>query len=131
MRIPKVQFSLRTLVVSCTVLSFAAYACHWYFDLGHENVESLPRFSGKTWQSVVCELGQVSHEVVYKVEDIKDEFRRPLLMHFPKDILGRNDVAIKEGTWKYSRYNITIWFQQRGDAWVAIDACRWRNGVEF
>lgn len=129
---PKIQYSLRTFVLGTIVFAAITLGCHWYFDLGHDSVEFVKRYQGLSLECMTAELGEDRKtEFNYKMRDVGDVFRKPLLNFYPVGIAENQEVAIKEITWRYRRYNITAWFHQVEGRWVVLDNCRWQHGVQF
>jgi hypothetical protein len=125
----------RNLVVACVVLLAASgpfVGFYWYYDCGHASVEKIPRLHGKTVERVISELGQPDSVLSYTMANSPgDEFRIALFNFYPPDRPGSGDAPIKELWWKHRRYSVVVWFHKVGDRWIALDTCRWKQGVAF
>lgn len=60
------------------------------------------------------------------------EFRTGLLDIFKTDEIKKNNIPIKEITWKINtKQNLTVWYQEKNTQWIPIDHLIWDNNTEF
>lgn len=103
---------------------------YWYFDIGHKPVEKVDILIGNNYDfAEKLFFHSVADETrTYKLNEAKGEFRGIIQRH--SKII--KDSIIQEYTWKFSRYNITIWVGKTANLdHQIIDALRWEKGVKF
>lgn len=103
----------------------------WFFDIGHKDVEKLPRLHGKTLDEVVAELGSPNESDDFKLDQPLPEFRIEIYNTYPPDDPNTPSVEIRERRWHRARYSIAVWFHRECNRWVAFNTCRWKSGVVF
>lgn len=60
------------------------------------------------------------------------EFRGKLSVIFTKEEIHSKTIKIKEITWeKDTRYNITVWYQEKQGKWMPIDVFQWDKEAVF
>lgn len=60
------------------------------------------------------------------------EFRTGLLDIFKADEIKKNNITLKEITWKINtKQNLTVWYQEKNTLWIPIDHLIWDNDTEF
>src|SRR4051794_36341901 len=88
----------------------AVGASWWYFDWGHEPVETLPHLHGKPLDAVLSSLGQPDRQFEYTMaESPGGEFRVKLYNTYPPDDPKAAQARIKELQWHRARYHIAVW----------------------
>jgi hypothetical protein len=124
---------MRTIIGKATIAGIAAVALlFWYFDLGHDSVEKLPRLHGKSLDAAIAELGEPDRQDEYAMAECPgDEFRVELYNTYPPGDPKAAHVRIKELQWDRARYHIAIWLHQVDGEWRVLDTCRWKEGVVF
>lgn len=103
----------------------------WYFDLGHEPVEKVPRLQGCGMEEVRAQLGSPDWEHDFAMGDGLGEFYVGLYNVYPPDDPNTKTVKIKEWRWTYRRYNLAVFFHQVDGRWVVLNTLRWKHGIEF
>jgi hypothetical protein len=104
----------------------------WYFGWGHEPVEKLPHFQGKSLQAVMASLGEPDRQLDYKMADSPGgEFRVELYNTYPPGDPKAAQARIKELQWHRARYHIAVWLHQVNGDWVVLETCRWKEGIVF
>jgi hypothetical protein len=116
-------------VVTCSFV--AVVTASWYWDWGHAWVEKLHHLHGQTPETVVAELGEPNTRHEFAMADCCDEFRIELFNVYPPTDPRTAQVRIKEFQWHHRRYHIAVWFHQVNGEWVAVDTCRWKEGIAF
>ncbi|MCA9639014.1 MAG: hypothetical protein KC420_23460, partial [Myxococcales bacterium] len=95
-----------------------------------DDVDELPELHGKTEADVAARFGEPTSRRSFTMSECCTEFQVELLNTYkPKS--GHDDVEIHEWTWAFDGYALTVWFHRQGDAWVALDTCRYSDDVEF
>ena len=118
------------LAVGSLLLLGGLWACR-YSDLGHADVEKIPRLHGKSLAVVVNELGDPNHTVEFPMSEAVGEFRVELYNTYPPSDPSTAAVRIKELQWDRPGYHITVWFHKIIQEWRVLDTCRWKEGVQF
>jgi hypothetical protein len=128
-----VPVRIKTLVtVSAALFALAVLAgLYAYYDLGHAPVEKVPGLRGQTVDQVTRVLGKPDLDESYQMRDAGGEFRIELRNTYRLDRPGNEDVEIRELWWKHSRFTVAVWFHQIDGQWVALDSCRWKQGIQF
>ena len=99
----------------------------WYYDIPHGPVEVVLSLHGKTDGAIFDQLGEPDIDYEFTMDQIVCGFRRKLLNSYPPN----SKIVIRECTWKYSRYQLTVWFHKLDSDWIALNSCRYQNGVVF
>ena len=123
----KLSMILTGLALVCVVILFLI----WFFDFGHGMIEKVPALHGLTDVELYDRLGEPGYVDEVSLSNGLDEFRVELYNAYPPDDPGTQGVIIKEATWAYARYNITVWLHDVQGEWVVLDTCRWRKDVQF
>ncbi|PHR90410.1 MAG: hypothetical protein COA78_35410 [Blastopirellula sp.] len=125
------QYSLKSLtcVISCIAVLIGVTV--WYFDIPHAPVENVPALHGKTDLETFNLLGQPDSEYSFTMDQSVGELRVELYNTYPPSSPNNPNVEIRECTWEYSRHRLVVWFHKPDDKWIALDTCRYRNGIVF
>ena len=129
MKVPRYQ--IKTIVFATTAIAAFLAITIWYFDVPHAPVERVEALHGQTDVSIITQLGNPSYEYVFTMADPLSEFQIELYNIYPPDSPGNAQIEIRECTWRYSRYRLTVWFHKPNGEWIALDTCRYRNGILF
>jgi hypothetical protein len=113
------------------LLSLIAGFVLWWFDLGHADVEKLPRLHGRSLAAVLDELGLPDTRYLFPMSECHGEFRIELLNTYPFNDPRLKDVLILELQWHHWRYHVAVWLQRVRGQWLVLDTCRWKAGVVF
>ena len=105
----------------------------WYYDLLHAPAEKVLALHGRSESDILKQLGQPTSELVFTMDNAEGEFRIELYNTYPPGAPNNNNVHIRECTWDYSRHKLTVWFHKPDEDgnWVALDTCRYQNGIAF
>ena len=125
------QYRIRTIAIATAVIATLMAVAVWYFDIPHAPVEKVVALHGQTDIAVMERLGTPTHEYTFTMDEPLGEFQIELYNTYPPNSPGNSDVEIRECTWEYSRHRLTIWFHKPDGKWVAMDSCRYRNGIVF
>lgn len=85
-------------------------------------------------ENVVRDYPPIATEtfILGKEGGIITEFRVGLLDIFKADEIKKNNITIKEMTWKINtEQNLTVWYQEKNTQWIPIDHLIWDNNTEF
>lgn len=129
MKLP--QIHIKTIALATAAIAVFLAIAIWYFDIPHDPVENVPAFHGKTDVSIFAQLGNPDNEFQFTMDDPLPEFRIELYNTYPPNAPNNVQVEIRECTWRYSTYRLTVWFHKPDGKWIALDTCRYRNGIEF
>ena len=124
----------RTIAIASAMISglLAMSLSWWYFDWGHEPVEKLPRLHGKSLDAVIADLREPDWQLDYTMADSPGgEFRVELYNTYPPGNAMAMQARIKELQWHRTRYYIAVWLHRVNGEWIALDSCRWKEGIEF
>ena len=125
------QYRIKSVAIVTAVIAVLAAACVWYFDIPHAPVEKVAALHGQTDVSVLNRLGTPSHEYMFTMDKPLGEFQIELYNTYPPNSPDNGNVEIRECTWEYSRHRLTVWFHKPDEKWIALDTCRYRNGIVF
>lgn len=92
--------------------------------------DELPRLEGQTQAALRLEFGEPTVEREFTMDECCTEFEIELYNHYPPKA-GHDDVAIRESTWQFDGYKLTIWLHQHEGEWVALETSRYADGTEF
>ena len=68
----------------------------------------------------------------FVVDGALPEFRIGIYNFISKEEYTKQDILIKEMTWKKDENtNVTVWYVQKEGAWVCLDALEWPNDAIF
>ncbi len=93
-------------------------------------VDELPRLHGQTESALRAEFGEPSSKREFAMADCCTEFEIELYNTYPPDS-GHERVMIRDWTWKYEGYALTVWLHQRDGKWQVLDTSRYSDDVEF
>ncbi|MCA9195260.1 MAG: hypothetical protein KDB03_25990 [Planctomycetales bacterium] len=125
------RFSLATVLAGISLIAVSLGVAVWYFDIPHKPVEKLPRLHGQTERSVLNRLGKPDQKYEFTMDDAVGEFRIELYNTYPPNSPNNSTVEIRELTWEYPRYKLTVWLHRPNGTWTVLDTCRYRNGIMF
>lgn len=94
-------------------------------------VDELPRLHGRAEADLVTELGEPDHRREFTMADCCTEFTVELLNTYPAERPENADVPIRELTWDYDGYHLTVWLHRPEGRWIALDTIRYSDGVDF
>jgi hypothetical protein len=94
-------------------------------------VTTLTNYRGQTKQDVEARLGTPERTESFPMSQAVGEFRAPLFSTYPLSNPANADVTIEECWWRDGDYWITLWFHQQDGKSVALEGCRWHEGVRF
>jgi hypothetical protein len=97
---------------------------------GPSGVDELHRLEGQPETAVLAEFGEPSRKREFPMRECCTEFAIELYNTYPPDG-GHGDVVIREWTWDYEGYDLTVWLHQREGAWEVLETCRYSDDVEF
>jgi len=126
-----IQYQIRTIAIATAVVALFAAVAVWYFDIPHAPVEKVFALHGQTEITVLNKLGDPAHEYTFTMDQPLGEFQIELYNTYPPDSPNNPNVRIRECTWNYSRHRLTVWFHKQNESWIALDTCRYRNGIVF
>ncbi|HFE44156.1 MAG TPA: hypothetical protein ENJ18_01500 [Nannocystis exedens] len=95
-----------------------------------DGVDELPRLHGQRAAELRAEFGEPDSKREFAMADCCTEFEIELYNTYPPNS-GHDEVKIREWTWKYGGYALTVWLHKQGDNWRVLDTCRYGNDVEF
>ena len=125
------QYRIKTIAIATTVIAASMTVAVWYFDIPHAAVEKIVGLHGQTDAAVFRRVGVPAHEYSFTMDESLGEFQIELHNTYPPDPPGNPNVEIRECTWEYSRHRLTVWFHKPNGRWIALDTCRYRNGIAF
>lgn len=89
-------------------------------------------YAGKAYEEMVATLGAPENEEDFVMAWPQLEFRIELRNFFDRDSIDAGDITLRESTWSLEgTKNLTVWFQQDGEAWTALHWRRWEDGDLF
>ncbi len=88
----------------------------------------ITRFSGKSANEVIGELGKPASDVVFKMSDFVPEARIELLNFYPDPKGAHANVSVRECIWHGKRYNLAIWFHLVNGTWHVLHWNGWKDG---
>ena len=120
------------MLTATTVFALAlAVLGVWYFDISYSPVEKVAALHGQTDSAILKQLGAPAYEYTFTMDEPLGEFQIELYNTYPPGSPNNPNVEIRECTWEYSRHRLTVWFHKPNGRWVALDTCRYQNGVVF
>ena len=125
------QYRIRTMAVVTAVVATLLSLAVWYFDIPHAPVEKVSALHGQTDANVVNRLGAPAYEYAFTMDTPLNEFQIELYNTYPPGSPNNLNVEIRECTWEYSRHRLTVWFHKPQGTWIALDTCRYKNGIMF
>ncbi len=120
----KTLLGIGTILVACSL----ALAIFFLFD---DTVKTVPELHGKTDIRILDDLGSPDHESEFTMAEAIGEIRIGLFNTYPLDSPDIASIEIREWTWRYTFYTLTVWFHRPDGSWVVLDTCRYRNGTMF
>jgi hypothetical protein len=94
------------------------------------DVDELKELEGKPEAEVLAALGEPTTKREFQMRECCTEFQIEIYNTYPPGA-GHDDVLIREWTWDYEGYAVTIWLHEHDGAWLALDTCRYSDDVEF
>jgi len=125
------QYRIRSLAIVTALVASILAVVVWYYDSPHAPVEKVAALHGQTDHNVLDQLGSPANEHTFTMDEALGEFRIELYNTYPPDSPDNKYVEIREFTWEYPRHRLTVWFHKPNETWVALDTCRYRNGIAF
>jgi hypothetical protein len=98
---------------------------------GDRPVDKIPVLVGQKLEMVQEQLGIPNQEFEFSMGSGLDEFRCELLNTYPPGSPRSLGVRIKEWQWRYRGFTVAVWFHRLDGQWIALDSCRWKDGVVF
>src|SRR5205085_11332869 len=97
-----------------------------WFDFGHESQEDLTaRYAGFSEDRLVHQLGKPFSIHVYPCSECQDILRRGVGIMVKQRSGGNDQAQVKELTWQYRAYWLTIWLAEDPTGWTVISAIRY------
>lgn len=93
--------------------------------------DELKHLEGKGEDALKAELGEPTGTREFVMRDCCHEFEIELYNTYPPDDPKNADVQIRQWTWTYDGYAVTVWLHQVEGKWVALDTIRYADDVEF
>jgi hypothetical protein len=96
-----------------------------------DGVDELKSLEGLTEAQLVAELGEPNSKREFPMKECCTEFQIELYNTYPPDEPAHADVMIREWTWSYDGYAVTVWLHRVDETWVVLDTSRYSDDVEF
>lgn len=94
-------------------------------------VSKLTDYQNLAFSQAVEKLGQPAVSDQYFLSERQGEFYVGLQNKYPLTNPENSKIRIKELIWKYSGYNVTLWFHKVNDEWVVLEALCWPADTDF
>ena len=95
-----------------------------------DSVDELPELEGRSPDEVVARLGPFDSSKDFEMGDCCHEFEIELYNTYPPG-KGHDGVEIRRLDWEFEGYRVSVWFHRPDGDWVALDTCRYADGVDF
>lgn len=96
-------------------------------DVGADELHEL---EGQSEAAIVKKFGEPESQREFTMADCCTEFSVELLNTYPPD-KGHDEVEIREWTWDYEGYKLTVWLHQKAGEWQVLETSRYSDDVEF
>ena len=96
----------------------------------NNGVDELHRLEGALETDLLHEFGEPSSRREFPMGECCSEFEIELYNTYPPKA-GHDKVVIRQWDWDYEGYTLTVWLHQLEGQWVALETCRYGDGVEF
>jgi hypothetical protein len=98
---------------------------------GAGGTDELKRLEGKTQEALFSEFGKPTQDREFPMSECCGEFQIELYNTYPPDDPATAQVRIRELTWEYDGYALTVWLHAPDEAWLALDTIRYTDDLEF
>lgn len=110
------------------ILFISIFLTMGLFNCGASKVRKL-EVKGESTQAIEAKYGSPDVQVDFMLEEKMPEYRYGLLTRFPN--FKEERVALQEWKWKQKRRTLIIWFEEKGDSWIAVEGLSYGNKVRF
>jgi hypothetical protein len=98
---------------------------------GEGGADELHALEGRGEAELVAELGAPDREHEFVMRDCCTEFQIELYNTYPPGVAEHAEVPIREWTWQYDGYALTVWLHRLGDVWTVLETSRYSDDTEF
>ncbi len=111
---------------------WSAASTDWHLEKAPPSfVEKAQPLHGLSDKSIFSRLGKPDHSDEFTMSEVVGEFRIELSNTYPPSTPASANVVIRECTWRYADYSLTVWFHKVGNQWVSLDTLKYSRGVRF
>lgn len=118
------QFSNSQLFIAMLLLSISFAFLIWFFEVPHGAATNASRLHGLKETQLFERLGIPKRTNEFTMDRVgASEFRIELFNFYPPGRPENSNTVIREYTWEYFRYRLTVWLHKPNDDWLVLDTC--------
>lgn len=98
---------------------------------GPGGADELHRLEGRSEAALLGELGPPDRKHAFVMADCCNEFEIELYNTYPPAGGKHAQVEIRQWTWQYDGYALTVWLHRVNEAWTVLETSRYSDDTEF